>query len=303
MNFKHLEDLRTHHRNLQTAPKKKSPVQRTKDPYKQGLLYLYKARQLNFTHKEWLSKAFSSFQAAQELSPRDVRVYLALAYLFLLAEDTPNARLCLHKVQSLDHNNSDLQILLDFMAQQGSPSRAKNLDYEGLYLQTEHRVRDLVHQYTQRALPSTLESEQELHYQHELESLNQVCAQILEQMDILEAEMDTAPLRSALRPLDLISSRYQDLLDKAQERTHLKNVIEEHQQWALEALKCIDCFDLKQELCLLHADYEQELDACDLIAEHLDRLDKQGALPPTLLALYEQWIHDLEAVGDGESLL
>lgn len=302
MNLKNLGQLspqRPLKQRVETLPK--SVRRSAPDPYRQGLRYLLEARRQNFAQREWLSRAFDCFKTAQMNHPKDPRVYLALAYLSILAQELVRARLCLQQAQvclnmlqapdsELTSLQADLERLQDFLHQQASVEPARTqVDCDALLAQTERLIADQVYLHSQRSLPpvASLDPAQTQRCQSELQTLNRVCDQIKAQLAILDSELDTAHLQRALRPLELLLKRYQETLALRQEIDSLIERIGQHLGTAVKALNCGQCTE--QILCAEHRDCERELDACDSIAERLERLDAQGYLFPELLARYEQW--------------
>lgn len=286
----------------------------------QGVALMRQAHEEEFKHPGLLTQAGEAFIAAIQYNRTKPEPYLAMAYLFMLVENFEAAGKYAQEVCRLHPDNKDAHLMIEqitkslheqkkqvAMPQPPSkpdfspslPESPDEIDYDELYDQTEALIIAEVHKIASYPSPEPISDPKKLKelakYQKALE---RIIANIQEQLQIIDEEIETTHLQTKLKPLEIVTKRYHSAIEISQHILALHQRIEEEQQLVAEQLNSLPEIESREDLKVMEENLDTLLDGTDQIADNIDALENKGYAAKETEKKYESLIKDVEKLQD-----
>lgn len=325
MDFKSIENMSSQ-RAQQTQASKQKQFDKV---FQRALLYLERSHQEEFRKAETLMNASDTFIDAITIQRKDIRPYLALAYIFAILEDFETAEEYAYAAVQWEPDNVELTTFVDEMlafkkelrarAAQRAPSgpgldlqvpeRApqaesapEQVDYPALYAKLETFILDKLRDLFSNPVNSepTVDAKKYKAHMQSLKRLKQVIAYMEQQIAIVEkGGLNTSGLRDKISPFKVLKERYEQAIQSSKMLMEINDTIE---LWSFKTNKQVEVVNQRLTMSALtygRVDVNRMMDGCDLIADKLDHLCESENIDIQLVeGSYEKLIQLVESLND-----
>lgn len=250
------------------------------------LSFLNHARQEQFQNAETVQQAYAALKGAITQTPAIPEPYLGMSYLLWRTGHYDSAYFVCQEALKVSPGNKDalqIQAQLEKDPRFKQISQNNGLDFDGLYDEVEALLLKNVHYYLQSQANITPGVVQRPIF----EKLSTLVQEIESYIHLLETEFDVSTLQSRLHPLQVLSRRQQKMSSIS---TQFKT-IQAEMETNLELTNQLIHLSVDPENpAEIESKVESLLDRCDLIADQIDDLEKQGHNTASLEQIYNQWI-------------
>lgn len=285
-----------------------------------GTALMRQAHQDEFKNPSILTQAGEAFVAAIQCNRTKPEPYLAMAYLFMLVENFEAAGKYAQEVCRLHPKNPDAILMVEQITkslhaqkkqQSAPPQRPKpdfkaplpespeDIDYDELYDQTEAliiaEVQKIAHYPPPEPIGDPKKFKELSKYQKSLEA---IIANIQKQLQIIDEEIETSNLVAKLKPLEIITKRYNATIELSQHVMALHQRIEEEQQLVVAQLGSLTEIESREDLKIMEENLDSLLDGTDQIADEIDTLEQKGYSAKDTEKRYETLVKDVEKLQD-----
>lgn len=278
------------------------------DAYAQGLDFLAKAHASGFEDRVALKQASEAFIKAIQYNRQSADAYVAMAYLLILMGNHPMAVRYLNEARRVAPGHADALALIDYIQhpENYASADAEDDDFDLLDLdghdaddEVDQAYEDLEKYIRQqlRSLAAAAELQPAVTPAalQQLEVRYQELQRLSEDLDArlrdLEFEMDTAGLRSQLRPLEQALQRLQAL---RQVSNRLIRLCHEMETLRTEVQQQIQAAAFATDTAALESQLERFLDTCDGYADQLDDWDEDGFSIEAIEPIYARLVGTVE---------
>jgi tetratricopeptide (TPR) repeat protein len=279
--------------------------------YRLGTEYLNRSKANDFRDREQVKKAAICFGHAIESNRRDPRPHLKLGYISMVFREYKMATRHLNEVLRLEPDHKQAKKLLAHLEQKSTQAiRAARKKDNGLtlkdvkrltppieatgktlYNQTQELIQTQIRESFERMkgiqptlVPVNLSKFEEIHQQLECnyDWINQ-------QLDQLEQEgFDIEALERELQKFEVNLNLMEDTCKLSREMITLKKAMQEEtskiQDWNVDAERGLSA----EQQAQMENNFDQMVDRCDELADHLDTLEGSGFDIQPLMKYYNQ---------------
>ncbi|PIQ25539.1 hypothetical protein COW36_21070 [bacterium (Candidatus Blackallbacteria) CG17_big_fil_post_rev_8_21_14_2_50_48_46] len=254
--------------------------------WEEGLSFLERARQEHFRNLESIQQAYLAFKGAIAQTPALPEPYLAMAYLLWQTGYDDNAYFICQEALKISPENKDaLQICAKLergKRLKRNPNRSC-ISLDGLYDEVEALLLKYVHYY----LHTQVEMTPELTKMSAFSNLSSIISEFEAYFELLKQEFDMNSLYARLYPLQVLAKRQEKMHFLANHMQKLMQIIEDQREHTLQLIRE---YEPSTENLEYESQFESILDQCDMIADQIDELEKQGHNTRMLELSYNRWI-------------
>lgn len=275
------------------------------DYCQKGFMLLAQAELTEFREKQLLKDATSYFIRAIRFKRTSTDAYVGLGYLLILLTDYEGASKYLKEALRLDPSNGDAAKLLEHVQTHqpqsvkpnAQPEDLSDLNYDELYDKIEilifTQIKTIME--TPPMIP-TVDTDALKALEQQTAAFETTYQHIVQQLDIIEAEIDTSDLRNNLRPFEIALGRFQTGLSTSHHMQKIQAGILKEMHRVKEHLMQVrnNPESTENEEVFL----DDVMDHCDALADELDVLERKAISIEPLLQRYESLVALIEQFRD-----